>query len=111
MTLIGTGFQNAVDGADWRFLVDFRSDAVGIAVGVRFWFCLLCDGAMFSEETDDWSSLSELLGAGCWILVSSFEVPAGISVCNLIPLVCSLCVGRPPVRLPVALAFRFVGPF
>ena len=45
------------------------------------------------------------------MLMSLFEVSARISVCNLIPVVCSLRVGRSPVRFPVTLAFRFVGLF
>ena len=53
MTLNGTWFPNAVDSADWWFLEDFRSGAVGIADGVRFWFCLLGDEAISSEETND----------------------------------------------------------
>ena len=64
MTLIGTGLPNAVDSADWRFLVDFRCGTVGIVGGVRFLFCHLGDGAISSEEIDDWSSMSELLDAG-----------------------------------------------
>ena len=92
------GFPNAVDSADWRFLVDFHSGAVGMAGGVRFWFCFLDNGAISSEETDDWSSLSWSSlswlslsdGTGFWMLMFSFEVPAGLSVCNLNPLICSL---------------------
>ena len=103
---------NAVDSDDWLFLVNILSGAVEIAGGVLFLFCLLGDGAVSSDKTHDcsslsWSSLSD--GTGCCMMMSLFEVPAGISVCNLIALVCSFCVGRPPVRFPVALAFRFVG--
>ena len=112
MTLIGTGFPSAVDSADWRFLVDFRCGVVELVGGVRFLFSLLGEGAISSEEVDDWSLLSELLDAGfCRVLMSVLEVSAKISVCSLIPLDCSLCVGRPPVRFFVALAFRFVGLF
>ena len=76
-------------------------------------FCLLGNEAISSDEMDDLSSLScSSLSdvTGCCMMLSLFEVPARISNCNLIPLVCSFfCVGRPPVRFPVTLAFRLVG--
>ena len=75
-------------------------------------FCRLGDGAKSSDEADDWSllswsSMSDV--TGCGMMLSLFEVPAGIFVCKLIPLVCSSPVGCPPVRFPVALVFRIVG--
>ena len=41
--------------------------------------------------------------------MSAVEVPTGISVCSLVPMVCSLCVGRPPVLFPVACQVSFLG--
>ena len=43
------------------------------------------------------------------LLLLACDVPTGISVCRLIPLVCSFLVGRPPVRFPVGFVFRFAG--
>ena len=36
IALIGTGFPNAVDSADWRFRVDFRCGTAVIVGGVNF---------------------------------------------------------------------------
>ena len=53
MALMGTGFPNALDSADWQFHVDFLNGSVEIAGGVLFFFCLLGDGAISSDEADD----------------------------------------------------------
>ena len=104
---MGTGFPNAWENADWRFLVDLRNGYVAFAGGVLFLFCRLSDGAISSDDgsSSSWLSVSDY--DGCGMVLSGFEVPAGNSVCKLIPLVCSFRVGRPPVRFPVVLAFRF----
>ena len=75
---MGTGFPNAVDSAEWRFLVDFLNGSVEIAGGgggVLFLCCLLGDGAISSDETDDLSSLSLVVIVWCyWLLYDAVIV-------------------------------------
>ena len=104
--LIGTGFPKAVDSADWRFRVDFRCGTVEIVGGVRFWFRLLGDGAMSSEDVDDCSSLSESLDVDFSRVLLLVDFSTLFSVCRLMSrVVCNLCIGRPPVRFPFDFAF------
>ena len=108
LVLIGTGFPSALADVDWRFLIDFLVGSAGKAFrGVLFWFKRFGDNA---EVVDDFSSSSSTLSelsAGVALVVLFF---AFSSVCKLIPRDgCVTRLGRPPVRLPVGLARRFIG--
>ena len=108
IVLIGIGFPSAVINVDWRLLVVFR--VARFVGGVRFWFCLLGDGAIFSDAEEKLSSLSESLGAISYRVTPLFALSTASSVCRLIPRgVCIFLVGLPLVLFPVAFAFRSVG--
>ena len=67
---------------------------------------------MSPEDVDESSSLSDPLDVVFSCVLLSLVFSTLSSVCKLIPrVVCNLCVGRPPVRFPVDLAFLFVGLF
>ena len=60
---IGTGFQNALYSADWRFWVDSHVGNAAFVGGVRFWLSLLGDAAMSFEVVDELSPLSDPMNA------------------------------------------------
>ena len=67
---------------------------------------------MSSEDIDELSSLSDPLDVIFSRVLLCVVFSTFSSVCKLIPRnVCNLCVGRPPVRFPIDLAFLFVGLF